>query len=403
MNCLVETKKEYTIQLNNILSPLIFNGVHSLYTEACKYSPDNSLKQFQHFLRNIPDWQQSLLESEVDRIKLETKLGDYVEQLFKIVINSTIMVLTCTPTSKKHRIQCPDDVTFGKFIHYTYIEAASEFFINPYLFYVDASVDETTQCKNRKEAMLIICESMNKSLSKLLPLTYILDKYLGPDTEIISEAKTDTQPIIKQVDESKHLEKQINDLNRLILSSSHNDKNKIIEQIVDSNSIQQMSEQYKNKLMVESSKHHNDSQHSTMNKQSESSKHHNISIKHTESVQKHTETPKKRIDTPIVNPITLIKKNKMFNINDMPDPTQSDAYYGNNKMPLDVFSNKQYKQEESSDVKTEDIKKYAMAHPKSQGGGNSKSTDNKYTDRHTSDNSSMRNYVSNKKISNVKI
>ena len=87
MNCLVETKKEYTIQLNNILSPLIFNGVHSLYTEACKYSPDNSLKQFQHFLRNIPDWQQSLLESEVDRIKLETKLGDYVEQLFKIVIS----------------------------------------------------------------------------------------------------------------------------------------------------------------------------------------------------------------------------------------------------------------------------------------------------------------------------
>ncbi len=36
MNFLVETKKEYTIQLKNILMPLIYEGIKSIYNQSKK-------------------------------------------------------------------------------------------------------------------------------------------------------------------------------------------------------------------------------------------------------------------------------------------------------------------------------------------------------------------------------
>ena len=36
MNYLVETKTEYTIQLTNILAPIIFEGITSIYEDAIK-------------------------------------------------------------------------------------------------------------------------------------------------------------------------------------------------------------------------------------------------------------------------------------------------------------------------------------------------------------------------------
>ena len=45
----VETKQEYTIQLINILTPLIYEGINSIYTEAVSISlPENILKNFQY-------------------------------------------------------------------------------------------------------------------------------------------------------------------------------------------------------------------------------------------------------------------------------------------------------------------------------------------------------------------
>ena len=38
MSCLVEAKKEFTIQLVNTLSPLIYEGFNSIYNEARKLS-----------------------------------------------------------------------------------------------------------------------------------------------------------------------------------------------------------------------------------------------------------------------------------------------------------------------------------------------------------------------------
>jgi uncharacterized protein YybS (DUF2232 family) len=48
LNFLVETKHEYTIQLVNMLTPLIYEGLQSIYSEVVKIStPENILKNWQ--------------------------------------------------------------------------------------------------------------------------------------------------------------------------------------------------------------------------------------------------------------------------------------------------------------------------------------------------------------------
>ena len=57
LSLLVESKNEYTMQLINILTPLIYEGIISIYKVAEKVSSDNDvLKNFQTCLKAILKW-----------------------------------------------------------------------------------------------------------------------------------------------------------------------------------------------------------------------------------------------------------------------------------------------------------------------------------------------------------
>jgi len=181
MNYLVETKKEYTTQLVNIISPFIFDGMQSLYEEACKVSKENEeLKIFQSFLKKIPSWNNLILETETARILKESNCEDLLSQLLLAVIKSNIMVLTNTPPDRKNTIKLPSDIDFQKFIHFAYIETAKTVYENPYLFYHKFSVFDVK--KNQRDARESIKSSIHEAIRKLLPLQYILKEYLHEET-----------------------------------------------------------------------------------------------------------------------------------------------------------------------------------------------------------------------------
>ena len=57
MNILVDAKNEYTIRIINILSPMILEGLNSIYEQSKQVSTgENVLKIFQSFLKRIPKW-----------------------------------------------------------------------------------------------------------------------------------------------------------------------------------------------------------------------------------------------------------------------------------------------------------------------------------------------------------
>ena len=99
INILVEAKKEYTNQLLQILKPRIYEGFKSMYDdtvsilgkEYIEYNTQSSsvIKSFQKALRDIPLWNQEMINREYDRI-LNSSKCDYFEDLIETVFITNI-------------------------------------------------------------------------------------------------------------------------------------------------------------------------------------------------------------------------------------------------------------------------------------------------------------------------
>ena len=221
MNYLVETKTEYTIQLTNILVPLIYEGISSIYEDAIKVASQNEeLKTFQIFLKKIPKWNNSLLENETKRILYSSTCSELLQNLVNAVIKANIMILTNTHPSNKSSLKINTKFDFKEFIHNCYIESARIFYNNPYLFYHKHSIYDIN--RNQKDAKDNIKNAIIEAIRKMLPLKMIINEYLGNSFKDDSNINID----VNLSEAEKH------NLNNMIKidSSKDNDFVKIIEE-----------------------------------------------------------------------------------------------------------------------------------------------------------------------------
>jgi len=184
-NYLQEIKKEYTIQLINMLTPPVYEGINSIYGEVKSIAVSGEeLKVFQGFLQKIPIWNEEMIQTEAKRIKTVVINSDIIDDLIKAVIQSNILLLTATDLSEKHRVLKEFNLTlnYSKFIHNVYIEVAKVFYNYPFLFY--DKVPALEYKKNQLKAHKLIKESIEEAIRKMLPLQLILKKYLGMMSEI---------------------------------------------------------------------------------------------------------------------------------------------------------------------------------------------------------------------------
>jgi hypothetical protein len=184
-NYLTEIKKEYTIQLVNLLTPSIYEGINSIYGEVKQIAKDGEeLKIFQGFLAKIPTWNEQMISNESTRIKTVTQNSDILDDLIKAVIQSNILLLTSTDIADKHKVlkEFNINLNYNKFIHNVYIEVAKTFYNYPFLFYHKVPALEFK--KNQLKSHKLIKEAIEESIRKMLPLQLILKKYLGIMSEI---------------------------------------------------------------------------------------------------------------------------------------------------------------------------------------------------------------------------
>jgi len=184
-NYLTEIKKEYTIQLVNLLTPAIYEGINSIYGEVKQIAKDGEeLKIFQGFLAKIPTWTEQMISMESSRIKTVTQNSDILDDLIKAVIQSNILLLTSTDLADKHKVlkEFNINLNYNKFIHNVYIEVAKTFYNYPFLFYHKVPALEFK--KNQLKSHKLIKEAIEESIRKMLPLQLILKKYLGIMSEI---------------------------------------------------------------------------------------------------------------------------------------------------------------------------------------------------------------------------
>ena len=187
INFFVEKKNEYTINLVNVLSPLIYEGLTSIYTEALNVSncADNILKVFQSFLRKIPKWTPEMIKQETDRILKNSKSVNWLSNLVKATIKANMIILTYNPHLKLQNKIDPKyykNINLEDFIHKIYIECARELWNNPYLMYHQYPPIELK--RNQRDTIILVKDAIKEAIRRLLPLKELLEIYLDDELEL---------------------------------------------------------------------------------------------------------------------------------------------------------------------------------------------------------------------------
>lgn len=168
--------------LASLIVPPISDGFWSIYDsskELCERNGqlDQILRTFQNMLTRIPDWSDSTLTTEVDRI-LKVSKCNYLDDLLMgvfIAYMKSFASLHYRGNSSHIKIDF-ERPTVGKFIHELYKHSARKLWQVAYLFKTVGTTSEQ-QARNRQEIEKIISECMEQVVRAFLPWEAIAKNY----------------------------------------------------------------------------------------------------------------------------------------------------------------------------------------------------------------------------------
>lgn len=189
-----ESRNEWCSRLVSIFTPLIREGVRSIFNESWKLCLDNDeatkyLMTFQNLLSRVPKWNNNIIEEEKKRI-IERSGCDYLEDLITCVHIIQLKILTCIRVGNKQK---KIDITIPKldaFIHKVYINVARKVYANVYLF--EKKVNPLQQQRNTRELEQIIEECIMNSIRDSIPTEAIIRAYMDESIEQEEEVIIET-------------------------------------------------------------------------------------------------------------------------------------------------------------------------------------------------------------------
>jgi hypothetical protein len=179
------SRDEWCARLVNILTPLIIEGLRSIFNEAWKMSIDNDeaakyLMTFQNLLCRVPKWNAEIVEDERKRIIERSGCG-YLEDLITCVHIIQLKTLTCIRVGNKQK---KIDISIPKldaFLHKAYIHAARKVYMNVYLF--EKNVSALAVQKHNRELETIVQECILAAVRESIPTEAIIRAYLDESVE----------------------------------------------------------------------------------------------------------------------------------------------------------------------------------------------------------------------------
>jgi len=196
---LSESKNEWCSRLLNIMSPCIMQGLKSIFDEAwslCKNNKeeDKYLMTFQNFLSRVPKWNQTIIDTEKDRIA-ETSSCTYLEELITCVHVIQLKALSCVRVGQKQKKIDIDVPSTSTFVHKVYIHLARKIYMNIYLF--EKNIPPLQTQKNNREIEMIVKECILNSVRDSVPIETILRAYMDETEEQdveVKEVEEDLEP-----------------------------------------------------------------------------------------------------------------------------------------------------------------------------------------------------------------
>ena len=185
ISAISEAKNEYSARLANIITPLIIEGIKSIFKEAIELCIVNDEKEkylmtFQNFLTRVPKWNQSIINSETERIIKKSKCN-YLDDLISCVHISQLKILTSIRVSNKQKKVDIEIPKVNAFIHSIYIKFARKLYSNVYLF--ETAISPLQVQKNNRECELICKECILNVIRENIPVDKILRAYIDKTEE----------------------------------------------------------------------------------------------------------------------------------------------------------------------------------------------------------------------------
>jgi predicted ester cyclase len=198
-----ESRNEWCSRLVSIFTPLITEGIRSIFNESWKLCLENDeankyLMTFQNLLSRVPKWNNVIVEEERKRI-IERSGCNYLEDLITCVHIIQLKVLTCIRVGNKQK---KIDISIPKldnFIHKVYINVARKVYTNVYLF--EKPVTPLQQQRNNRELETIIQECIMIAIRESIPTEAIIRAYL--DESVEQEEEVIIENIVEEAPENE--------------------------------------------------------------------------------------------------------------------------------------------------------------------------------------------------------
>jgi hypothetical protein len=201
LSTLHESKSEWAGRLMMILTPLVIDGLRSIFNSAVQdcvknEEPEKYLQNFQNMLGQIHKWSNATVENERKRI-IERSGCKYLEDLVTCVHIVQLKILTAMRVGSKQKKININIPNLDVFIHNVYINTARKVYNNVYL-YENVHVPPLQIQKNYRELEIIIQECILKTIRESIPVETILRAYM--DETIEEETTEEIQEQIVQID-----------------------------------------------------------------------------------------------------------------------------------------------------------------------------------------------------------
>jgi len=202
-----EAKNEWCSRLVSTFTPLVTEGIRSMFNEAWKICIDTDevgkyLMTFQNLLSRVPKWNAIIIEEERKRI-IERSGCNYLEDLITCVHIIQLKVLTCIRVGNKQK---QIDISIPKldnFIHKVYIHVARKVYMNVYLF--EKNITPLQTQKHNRELEIIIQECILTAIRESIPTEEIIRAYMDESVEHEEEVVIENieEPVVVSEEEKK--------------------------------------------------------------------------------------------------------------------------------------------------------------------------------------------------------
>ena len=191
-----ESRNEWCSRLVSVFTPVVIEGVRSIFNESWKMCLDSDeaskyLMTFQNLLSRVPKWNNIIVEEERKRI-VERSGCDYLEDLITCVHIIQLKVLTCIRVGNKQK---KIDIAIPKldiFIHKVYIHVARKVYMNVYL--LERNISPLQVQKNNRELESIVQECILTTIRESVPTEAIIRAYMDEGVEQEEEVTIEDVP-----------------------------------------------------------------------------------------------------------------------------------------------------------------------------------------------------------------